>query len=158
MHIPVPTANAPPVASGQSQSIDWHAQADALALRYAQESAKPGTFSSPPRLRQPCRPRTDYDKTTREIMTELSPPPVDPIPLGGFRSSAVNMGGVIVHERPMKGGGGDRRDGGGSGRKSSFKWVWEYRTHGSPPHDGLFDDMQAAKTPESSVPHHEVCD
>lgn len=55
------------------------------------------------------------------------------------------------------------------GRKSSFRRIWERNDRGGvgwltpgweppPPYDGMFDDMQAGKTPESSVPDPHDCE
>jgi hypothetical protein len=168
---PVPAQDAPrDEIPEQSQPVDWYAKAGELAARYAKEAGEPRTFSPPPPvMRQPCVPRRNFDKETRDKMAALMPPQSDPIPVGGFRASSVNMGGVIVRERPLKAREGTDQESGTPAGERSFKWKWEYKDSGgsdlltlgwepNPPYDGMFDDMQAGRTPESSVPHHETCD
>lgn len=170
--VPAITAGEAPRddVSEQSSPIDWYAKAGELAARYAKEAAEPRTFSPPPPvMRQPCVPRRRFDKDTREKMATLMPPESDPIPIGGFRSSAVNMGGVIVRERSLKSSESADQASGTPASERSFRWKWEGKDSGgidwltlgwepNPPYDGMFDDMLAGKTPESSVPHHETCD
>lgn len=169
--IPQPPAQeAPRDAPEQPSPVDWYATAGELAARYAKEAGEPRTFSPPPPvMRRPCSPRSSFDKDTREKMATLMPPEPDPIPVGGFRSSSVNMGGVIVRERALGRGESDDQGSDTAESKRSFKWKWEGKSSGgiswltlgwepNPPYDGMFDDMQAGKTPESSVPHHETCE
>jgi len=168
---PIPAQDAPrDEVPEQSAPVDWYAKAGELASRYAKEAGEPRTFSPPPPvMRQPCVPRRSFDKDTREKMATLMPPESDPIPVGGFRSSSVNMGGVIVRERALASRGSTAQGSSTPASERSFKWKWEGDPSGgidwltlgwepNPPYDGMFDDMQAGKTPESSVPHHETCD
>lgn len=165
-----------PAATGTPPPVDWSGQASAVAARVAQDAESPPTFGPPLQaLRKPCTPRTHYDKATRELMGPLMPEVHDPIPPGGLAppSSSVRMGGVRVGIlRPGGGKDKDQQDSSSDGRQSSFKWKWESPDMGNGgaeqlltsgwaepvTYDGMFDDMQAGRTPQSSVPDPNRCD
>jgi hypothetical protein len=174
---PSPVREAPPDAEpGESPQSNWYTQAAALTARYAEEADRASTFSPPPAvMRQPCTPRTNFDKTTRDTMDELLPPPREPSSSNADpASSSVRMGGVRVGVVKLVGAGQGtenmaRGESNASGRdKSSFKWKWDSKRTGiaaltpgweAPPvYDGMFDDMKAGKTLDSSVPDPNQCD
>jgi len=149
--------------------VDWHAGAAEQAARYAERLDRPDTLralTSP--IRQPCRPRRDFDAETRQKMNALLPPRPD-LDITGAEppTKSVIMGSARVG---LLGVGGVRPPPEDDGRpKSSFRWKWDEVNRGGigsltlgweepPPYDGMFDDMQAGRTPESSVPDPDTCD
>lgn len=145
-----------------------------MAARVGQEAESPPQFGPPLQaMRRPCTPRTQYDKATRDLMEPLLPEVHDPVPPGGIGAapSSVKMGGVRVGIVRL-GGKKKQEEQDSSGRKSSFRWKWESPKMGNGgaeqlltsgwaeevPYDAMFDDMQAGRTPPSSVPHHDICD
>lgn len=172
---PEPVSGAPAAAEDQPASVDWNGRASELAARIAQQAETPRTFSQPLQvMRQPCTPRTRYDKATRELMEPLLPQDNDPVPPGGIgpAPSSVRMGGVRVGIVRIGGGEDKSRQDSSSGRKPSFRWKWdtpdmknggleELLTSGwaeAVPYDGMFDDMLQGRTPRSSVPDPDKCD
>jgi hypothetical protein len=154
-----------PSAPESRPRVDWELAAQRLAANVTED---PVTFSPPPEtMRRPCTPR-NYDAAIKARMNELLPPPRD-LPSGGADSSqkSVQMGGVRVGIITLVPGRGHTSTG-DDVSKSSFKWKWDHKSTGSaaltlgweppPEYDGMFDDMKAGKTPDSSVPDPDVCD
>jgi hypothetical protein len=147
-----------------------------MAASVAQVSESPPTFAPPLQaMRQPCKPRAQFDKASRELMQPLLPEVHDPVPPGGSGAapSSVRMGGVRVGIVRFGGGKAEREEGSSSDQsKSSFRWKWNSPKMGNGgfeqlltsgwaepvAYDGMFDDMLAGKTPQSSVPDPHICD
>jgi hypothetical protein len=161
-------------AADPPQPVDWYAEAGTLARNYADRADEPRTFSQPrTAVSEPCRRRTQFDKETTARMDELLPPPRDPIPPGGHApaSSSVRMGSARVGIIRFGGGKREEAQDGGE-RRSSFKWAWESTSDANGgfeelltegfaeprPYAGMFDDMEAGRTPDSSVPDPNLCD
>jgi hypothetical protein len=122
--------------------IDWRAEAARLTAGYGEDEVEPTGIGKPlPRLREPCEPRQSsfewkYRKPPEE--EELPPLPDGATPPAG----SVRMGGARVGVA-------------GVGITSgAITLGWEP----PPPNKHFFDDMQAGKTPKSSVPSPHVCD
>jgi hypothetical protein len=163
---PQPDAPAP---------VDWQGQAAELAQRYAEElesgdgRLRWDTFRPAGKLAHvPCRRRGDSSAEVRVQMAALQPEMPDiPFPdawiplkdpwAPDLPSAAIVIGGPRPFKEPRE------------GRKSSFRWKKDDTSRGGialltpgweapPPHDGMFDDMLAGRTPESSVPGIDECD
>lgn len=156
-------------ATEAGDPVDWHAGAAEQAARYAERIDRPDTLrpaTNP--IRQPCRPRRDFDADTRQKMNALLPPKPD-LDITGAEppTKSVMMGNTRVG---LLGVGGVRPPPEDDGRpKSSFRWKWDEVNRGGigsltlgweepPPYDGMFDDMKAGRTPDSSVPDPNTCD
>jgi hypothetical protein len=176
--VSLPTAAEAPRPAGTDPAppVDWTGKASAIAARVAEDAETAPSFGPALQaMRQPCTSGRQYDKATRELMEPLLPEVHDPVPPGGIAAapSSVRMGGARVGIVRFGGGKGEVEQGNGSReRKPSFRWKWDTPKMGNGgaeqlltsgwaepvAYDGMFDDMLAGRTPQSSVPHPELCD
>jgi hypothetical protein len=145
--------------------VHWDLMAQRRAGTFGEEE-KPATFGPPvAKLREPCV-QQGLDRNTMALMDERLPPPRD-FPVNDTRAQKiVQLGGARVGIVTIV---GSNRRSVDTGNKSSFKWKWDHNDTGGiaaltlgwedpPDYDGMFDDMQAGKTPSSSVPDPDFCD
>lgn len=162
-------ASTPQTGSDEQDPVaspaDWELLARQRGGNYGREEIRT-TFGEPlAKMREPCIARP-LDSSTVALMDERLPQPRD-LPVNSAPAQKiVQLGGARVGIVTIA---GSNRRSVDTNSKSSFKWKWDDTSKGGiaaltpgweepPAYDGMFDDMQAGRTPSSSVPDPDFCD